>query len=97
MDDHYTPEEWNVYPFHFSDGDNWSMDDTLTCMELLKKNILPRANMFAYGQVESPYGSGQFIKDLREHFGKDEQVVTSEIRDKDGIVGSIKDFLGKGK
>jgi hypothetical protein len=24
-------------------------------------------------------------------------VVTSEIRDKDGIVGSIKDFLGKGR
>jgi hypothetical protein len=24
-------------------------------------------------------------------------VITSEIRDKDGIVGSIKDFLGKGK
>ena len=43
--------------------------------------------MFAYGQVESPYGSGQFIKDLREHFGKDERVVTSEIRDKDAIVG----------
>ena len=43
--------------------------------------------MFAYGQVESPYGSGQFIKDLREHFGKDDRVVTSEIRDKDAIVG----------
>ncbi len=26
--------EWNIYPFHFSDGDNWSMDDTLTCIEL---------------------------------------------------------------
>jgi uncharacterized protein len=50
-----------------------------------------------YGQVESPYGSGQFIKDLREHFGEDERVVTSEIRDKDAIMDSIKDFLGKGK
>jgi sporulation protein YhbH len=97
MDDHYSPDEWNIYPFHFSDGDNWSMDDTLTCMDILKKSILPRVNMFAYGQVESPYGSGQFIKDLREHFGKDDSVVTSEIRDKDGIVGSIKEFLGKGK
>ena len=27
----------------------------------------------------------------------DERVVVSEIRDKDAIVGSIKDFLGKGK
>jgi uncharacterized protein len=96
IEDHYPPEEWNIYPFHFSDGDNWSMDDTLACVELLKQKLLPRSNMFAYGQVESPYGSGQFIKDLRDHFGKDERVVTSEIRDKDAIVGSIKEFLGKG-
>jgi hypothetical protein len=53
--------------------------------------------MVAYGQVESPYGSGQFIKDLRDHLGKDERVLVSEIRDKDAIVGSIKEFLGKGK
>ena len=29
IDDDYPPDEWNIYPFHFSDGDNWSMDDTL--------------------------------------------------------------------
>ena len=73
------------------------MDDTLACVDLLKNQVLPRVNMFAYGQVESPYGSGQFIKDLKEHFAQDERVVVSEIRDKDAIVGSIKDFLGKGK
>jgi sporulation protein YhbH len=97
IDDHFPAEEWNIYPFHFSDGDNWSMDDTLLCIDLLKNRLLPRVNMFAYGQVESPYGSGQFIKDLREHLGKDDRVVTSEIRDKDAIMNSIKDFLGKGK
>ena len=97
IDQHYPSNEWNIYPFHFSDGDNWSMDDTLTCIEILKNDVLPRVNMFAYGQVESPYGSGQFVKDLREHFGEDERVITSEIRDRDAIVGSIKDFLGKGK
>ena len=97
IDDHYPADEWNIYPFHFSDGDNWSMDDTLACVDLLKTQLLPKVNMFAYGQVESPYGSGQFIKDLKEHFSKDERVVTSEIRDKDAVVGSIKDFLGKGK
>src|SRR3954467_2698292 len=97
IDQHYPSSEWNIYPFHFSDGDNWSMDDTLSCIELLKNDILTRVNMFAYGQVESPYGSGQFVKDLREHFAEDERVVTSEIRDRDAIVGSIKDFLGKGK
>jgi uncharacterized sporulation protein YeaH/YhbH (DUF444 family) len=72
------------------------MDDTLSCIEILRKQILPEVNMFAYGQVESPYGSGQFIKDLREHLGDDQRVVTSEIEDKNAIVASIKDFLGKG-
>jgi hypothetical protein len=93
----YPADEWNVYPFHFSDGDNWSVDDTLTCIGVLRDRILPAGNMFCYGQVESPYGSGQFIKDLREHLGKDDRVVTSEIRDKDAIVDSIKAFLGKGR
>ncbi|HXK17646.1 MAG TPA: DUF444 family protein, partial [Polyangiaceae bacterium] len=97
IDQEYPPDQWNIYPFHFSDGDNWSMDDTLTCVELLKREILPKVNLFAYGQVESPYGSGQFIKDLREHFGSEDAVIVSEIRDRDAIVGSIKDFLGKGK
>jgi hypothetical protein len=53
--------------------------------------------MFAYGQVESPYGSGQFIKDLKNAFDSDERLITSEIPDRDGIMASIKDFLGKGK
>ena len=66
-------------------------------MKLLKDNLLPASNVFCYGQVESPYGSGQFIKDLREHFRSEERLITSEIRDRDAIVDSIKDFLGKGK
>ena len=93
----YPSGEWNIYPFHFSDGDNWSVDDTLLCVELLKTRLLPKSNAFCYGQVESPYGSGQFIKDLREHLKEDDRLITSEIRDRDAIVGSIRDFLGKGR
>jgi len=93
----YPPSEWNIYPFHFSDGDNWSVDDTVTCIDLLKNQILPKVNQFAYGQVESPYGSGQFIKDLDEHFDEDDNLITSEIKGKEAIMDSIRDFLGKGK
>ena len=93
----YPISSWNVYPFHFSDGDNWSAEDTKSCVELLRTELLPMVNQFAYGQVESPYGSGQFIKDLREHLGTDERIALSEIADKEGIYGSIKDFLGKGR
>ena len=98
--DSYPVSDWNIYPFHFSDGDNWSVDDTSNCMKLLKEQIVPVANQFSYGQVESPYGSGQFIKDLRNNFplGNDDcNVVCSEIKDRDAIVRSIKDFLGAGR
>jgi uncharacterized sporulation protein YeaH/YhbH (DUF444 family) len=93
----YPSSSWNVYPFHFSDGDNWSADDTKLCVELLSEKILPAVNLFAYGQVESPYGSGQFIKDLKEAVGARENVALSEIADKDAIYASIKTFLGSGR
>jgi hypothetical protein len=97
IDADYSPEDWNIYPFHFSDGDNWSADDTQKSLTLLDESIIPASNMFGYGQVHSPYGSGQFIKDLDGRFPEDEVLVTSEIADRDGIMDSIKDFLGKGK
>ncbi|MCB9507912.1 MAG: DUF444 family protein [Myxococcales bacterium] len=96
IDADYASSEWNIYPFHFSDGDNWSVDDTAHCMNLLRDRILPRANMFAYGQVDSPYGSGQFLKDLQRVLADDPKVVLSEIKGRDRIYDSIKDFLGRG-
>lgn len=93
----YPAASWNIYPFHFSDGDNWSADDTRQCIDILKTDLLPVVNQFAYGQVESPYGSGQFLKDLREQLADSDKVALSEIADKDGIYNSIKDFLGKGR
>jgi uncharacterized sporulation protein YeaH/YhbH (DUF444 family) len=97
VDEHYPPDEWNLYVFQFSDGDNWSAADTRNCMEILKSRILPAVNLFCYGQVESEYGSGQFLNDLRSDFESDERVVMSRIPDRDAIMGSIKEFLGKGK
>jgi len=93
----YASPSWNVYPFHFSDGDNWSADDTRACVDLLRDRMLPAVNLFCYGQVESPYGSGQFLKDLREAVGANENVALSEIADKEAIYASIKTFLGTGK
>lgn len=96
IDADYPASEYNIYPFHFSDGDNWSADDTRLCLEILRERLLPVANVFCYGQVESPYGSGQFIKDLRENLSENKQVLTSEIPHKEGIYNSIRDFLGHG-
>ena len=93
----FPSESWNIYAFHFSDGDNWSVDDTATCIQLVKQQLMPRLNQFGYGQVESPYGSGQFIKDLRSAFAKHPLLVTSEIKNKDDIMDSIREFLKGGR
>lgn len=93
----YPSAEWNIYPFHFSDGDNWCSDDTKYCLELLEKSILPASNVFCYGQVKSAYGSGQFIKDLDRAYGEAERVITTDIESRDDIYDSIKAFLGKGR
>ncbi len=93
----YPPADWNIYPFHFSDGDNWSGEDTRFCVKLLKEFFLPNVNIFSYGQVESKYGSGQFLKDLQKEFPGDDRLTLSQVESKDKILDSIKDFLGKGK
>ncbi len=92
----YSPSEWNVYAFHFSDGDNWG-DDVPKCMDLLKKQLLPKVNLFGYGQVESPYGSGEFLEHITELVGEHKNVVVSRIPDRDAILGSIKEFLSTGR
>src|SRR5262249_46645006 len=92
----YPADEWNVYAFHFSDGDNWG-DDTPHCIELLTEKILPRINLFGYGQVESRYGSGEFYEDIPELLGEPDNVRASRIPDRDAILGSIKEFLGTGR
>ena len=97
IEEEFSPADWNVYLFHFSDGDNWGGGDTEVCLKLLGDTLLPASNLFAYGQVESPYGSGQFIKDLEQNLGNAENLVTSRIASKDAIYGSIKEFLGKGR
>jgi uncharacterized protein len=93
----YNPRDWNIYPFHFSDGDNWSGEDTRLCMKMLTEFFLPNCNMFCYGQVESKYGSGQFLKDLEREYPAHEKLIFSRIESRDKILQSIKDFLGKGK
>ncbi|MBL8863442.1 MAG: DUF444 family protein [Planctomycetes bacterium] len=95
--DRYRPEDWNLYPFHYSDGDNWSARDTERCVALLKDELLPRVNQFCYGQVKSAYGSGQFKKDLDTALAGEEKLVTVGVNDREGIADAIREFLGKGR
>lgn len=96
LDTHYAADEWNIYLFHFSDGDNSSEADSRDCVKILKDQLLPVCNMFGYCQVASAYGSGNFINVLHEHLRNHEKTITSRVNSKDDIYDSIKTFFGKG-
>jgi uncharacterized protein len=91
----YNPEDWNIYVFHFSDGDNFS-DDNDKSIEILNEKIIPKVNLFGYGQVINQYGSGNFIKEIENRVPDKKKVRTSKIMDKDSVIQSIGDLLGKG-
>src|SRR3990172_3122126 len=67
IENHYAPSEWNVYLFHFSDGDNSSESDSMECCAIMREHLLPVLNLFGYCQVASAYGSGNFINVVHEH------------------------------
>ncbi len=97
LETHYNPSEWNVYIFHFSDGDNSSESDSRECCKLLRDYMLPHVNMFGYCQVASAYGSGNFINVIHEHLDQEKNVVTSRVNTKDDIYDSLKTFFGQGR
>lgn len=93
----FPPSEWNTYVFQFSDGDNWG-EDNQQSLQMLREQILPNVNLFCYGQVESPYGSGEYLRTLRSSLGEQfDNLVLSEIKNKEAIYDSIRQFLGQGK
>lgn len=51
IEERYPPEEYNVYPFHFSDGDNYPSDNT-RCLQLAQQ-LAQRVNAFGYGEIVS--------------------------------------------
>jgi sporulation protein YhbH len=50
----FNPQEWNIYPFHFSDGGNLPWDND-RCVDLVLK-FIDICNIFGYGEIrESHY------------------------------------------
>lgn len=96
LESDYPASDWNVYVFHFSDGDNWSAADNTVSLDLLASRLVPWCNQFAYAQVDSTYGSGTFYKELQGRFPADPRVALSRVSDKDHILDSIRELLGRG-
>jgi len=106
--DHYDPLAWNIYCFHFSDGDNSSEADNRKSVEILRERLLPICNMVGYCQVASAYGSGHFINVLHDAFPQskadapdpgpdDPLLVTSRVNGRDDIMDSLRTLFAPGR
>lgn len=94
----YPTENWNIYPLHFSDGENWIGDTENYCVPLIKDELLPKCNIFCYGQVTLGRRSpGLHLVKLEEHLGEEDRLLFSIISGREDILDSIKTFLGKGR
>lgn len=56
--DRYPSDRYNVYPYHFSDGDNLSSDND-RCVRLVTQ-LLARCDVFGYGEVNA-YSRGSTL------------------------------------
>ncbi|HEX9928448.1 MAG TPA: sporulation protein YhbH, partial [Pyrinomonadaceae bacterium] len=45
----YNPSDWNIYPFHFSDGDNYYSDNEEAVR--LADELIKTCNLFGYGEI----------------------------------------------
>lgn len=59
----YPPQRWNLYPIHFSDGDNWSDADNRRTAAFLNQ-ILPWTNQFGYAEIRE----GRYASTLMSQF-----------------------------
>jgi len=92
IQERYNPLDYNIYAFHFSDGDNLASDNDL-CVQLVKK-LLGVCNLVGYGEIE---GSYYYTSTLRSAYKKiaDPKFVVVSIKDKSGVYPALKKFFAK--
>lgn len=91
IDSRYPPAKYNIYPFHFSDGDNLTSDNE-RCVKLIGE-LLQRSNMFGYGEVNQ-YNRSSTLMSAYRHL-KQEQFMHYVIKDKKEVYQALKTFFGK--
>ncbi|MDA2935905.1 DUF444 family protein [Patescibacteria group bacterium AH-259-L05] len=102
----YPPEAWNIYTFHFSDGEDFDRKAGVKSL----KNLLPLVNAFGYGET-LPYGSHSLLDDYIDAFDldieeveglevyfrddKDTYFIATALHDREAIWPTIKVFFRK--
>ncbi|MGI5837003.1 MAG: sporulation protein YhbH [Chloroflexota bacterium] len=90
----YNPQDWNIYPFHFSDGDNWGETDNRLCLELVNE-MLQKCNVFGYGEIrQGGYGSLSTLMSAFQNI-QDPKFIGVTIEDKAGVLPALRKFFSQ--
>src|SRR5499427_2400200 len=95
----YPPKDWNVYPFHFSDGDNYYSDNE-DAVKLADK-MIEICNLFGYGEIGEEgmatyrRSSGALLSIFNDRLQNKERFIGVRIDDKEDVYPALKEFFGK--
>jgi uncharacterized protein len=95
----YPPHDWNIYPFHFSDGDNYYSDNDEAVR--LADELISTCNLFGYGEIgeegSASYrrASGALLSIFNDRLGDKEHFIGVRIDDKEDVYPALKQFFGK--
>ena len=99
ISDRFRPRDWNIYPFHFSDGDNYYSDNEDAVR--LADHLIETCNLFGYGEIgEEGAGSyrrssGALLSIFNDRLKNKDRFIGVRIDDKQDVYPALKQFFGK--
>ncbi|MDX8362139.1 MULTISPECIES: sporulation protein YhbH [Bacillaceae] len=91
IDNKYNPALYNIYPFHFSDGDNLTSDNA-RCVKHVKE-LMEISNIFGYGEVNQ-YNRHSTLMSAYKNI-KDEKFRYYILKQKADVFHAMKSFFRK--
>ncbi|MBU9713174.1 sporulation protein YhbH [Evansella tamaricis] len=91
IEEKYSPSRYNIYPFHFSDGDNLTSDNH-RCLSLVEE-LMDLSSMFGYGEVNQ-YNRPSTLMSAYKKI-EDERFRHYVLREKADVYRALKWFFQK--
>jgi sporulation protein YhbH len=95
----FPPHDWNVYPFHFSDGDNYYSDNEEAVR--LADELIKTCNLFGYGEIGEEGGggyrrsSGALLSIFNDRLKNSDRFIGVRIDEKEDVYPALKQFFGR--
>ncbi|MGL5634364.1 MAG: sporulation protein YhbH [Sarcina sp.] len=92
IEEKYSPNRWNIYPFYASDGDNWSEDNEKALQAV--NDLCEISNLFGYAELlPSTYSTTMYYRFKNEINQKN--FVPVVVKEKKDLWVALKEMLSK--